>query len=105
MKTSDEHVISLHYVNFSFNVIIVLLFSASLAMLAQPLNDYFVIVFVGSISCPLPKFIEGVTEETIMEAGKEYHLNPVDFYNVKGSFLHGYQTRFAIEKNGKTDCR
>jgi len=59
----------------------------------------------GSISCPLPKFIEGVTEETIMEAGKEYHLNPVDFYNVKGSFLHGYQTRFAIEKNGKTDCR
>ena len=61
--------------------------------------------FLGLLSCPRPRLLEGVTEETIFEAVKEGNFGPAYFYNLT-SFLHGFETRFAkVNADGKTDCR
>ena len=61
--------------------------------------------FLGVLFCPRPRLLEGVTEEEILEAGKEDHFAPVHFYNLT-SFLHGFETRFGmVNPDGKTECR
>ena len=60
--------------------------------------------FLGVLFCPRPRLLEGITEAEAIEAGKEDHFNPVQFYSLT-SFLHGYETRFGmVNADGKTDC-
>ena len=61
--------------------------------------------FLGYLYCPRPRLLEGVTEDEVIEAGKEDHFAYDQFYNLT-SFLHGFETRFGmVNADGKTDCR